>query len=160
MRNGLATFGGLVLALGLAIPAAARTTERFTIDDVIEKEYSCGVVETTQVHGEGTASFAGDGSWTSDFIRFRYSGEFVDPATGRVIEQHARQNLTITASEIAGRGQGTFLRLAGEGVVMHDVGRLVFDPADGSTFFATPKVLVFDAALDAKVDAAVCSMFD
>ena len=160
MRHGLAALGGLVLALGLAVPAVARTTERFTIDDVIQKEYSCGVVETTQIHGDGAAAFDDDGSWLVDHIRFRYTGAFVDPATGRVIEQHARQNITITASEITTRGQGIFLRLAGEGVVLHDVGRLVFDPADESTLFATPKVLVFDAALDAKVDAAVCSMFD
>jgi hypothetical protein len=160
MRHGSAALGGLVLALSLAVPAAARTTERFTIDDVLEKEYSCGVVETTQIHGEGTASFAADGSWLGDSIRFWYSGEFVDPATGRVIEQHARQNVTVTPSEVTTRGQGIFLRLAGEGVVMHDVGRLVFDPADQSTLFATPKVLAFGGDFDAKIDAAVCSMFD
>lgn len=161
MRYRAATIGGIALAIGLAVPASAQTHERFTIDDEFEKSYSCGVVETTQVHGDATAYFAADGSWRSTTIHFQYEGRFVDPATGDVIEQRARQNLTERAGEVSTRGQGIFLRLHGEGVVLHDVGRLVFDPTDGSTSFASAKVLAFDdPEAEARIDAAVCSLFD
>lgn len=161
MRRQVAGLAGLTLALALAAPAAALTSERFAFDDVLVNVYSCGVVETTHVHGDGTSWFAADGSWQSDTIHFRYAGRFEDPATGTVIEQKGRQTLTIDAVDIASRGQGVFLRLGGEGVVLHDVGRLVFDPGDGSTLHATPKVIPFDDPESAaRIDAAVCSMFD
>ena len=90
-----------------------------------------------------------------------YDGTFTDPATGRVILQKGHQTVTEADGLVTMRGQGFFLRLAGQGVVQHDDGRLVFDPSDGSTQFATPKVLrIDDPEIDAKSDAAVCGMFD
>lgn len=151
----------LALAVSIAGPASANTRDRFTIDDVIENTYSCGVVETTHVLGRGTASFDADGNWLGTTIHFTYDGTFTDPATGRSIPERSSQTVTENDGLIATRGQGIFLRVAGEGVVLHDVGRLVFDPSDGSTVSATPKVIPFDDPdIGAKIDAAVCSMFD
>ena len=160
MRVRIAGSTGLVLAMAIALPAAAATQNRFTVDDVIENVYSCGVVEVTQIHGDGLARWSGD-TLESVSIHFVYDGLFTDPATGRQIGELSHQNVTERDGTIATRGQGIFLRAAGAGVVLHDVGRLVFDPSDGSTRSATPKVITFDdAAVAARVDAAVCSMFD
>jgi len=151
----------LSLALGLAGAAAANTSDTFVINDLIERTYGCGVVETTQIVGRGTARFDGDGNWLSTSIHLTYDGTFTDPATGRTIPERSSQNITEKDGLIATRGQGTFLRVAGEGIVLHDVGRLVFDPIDGSTVSATPKVIPFDEVdIGAKIDAAVCGMFD
>ena len=106
-------------------------------------------------------SFDVDGTWVGTAIHLTYTGIFTDPATGRTITQVDHQNVTEADGVITMRGQGAFIRLGGEGVLLHDVGRLVFDPSDGSTVSATPKVLTFDDPdAAAKVEAAVCSMFD
>ena len=159
MRVRIAITSGMTLLM-LLVPSAAAATNRFTFEDVIEHQYSCGVVETTHVYGTEADHFRPDGSLDFVVIRFRYEGSFVDPASGQTIAQKARQNVTIDDT-IASRGQGIFLRLNGEGVVLHDVGRLVFDPGDLSTFTASAKVLPFDDPdLDGRIDAAVCSMFN
>ena len=156
----LAAVAALGLVAALAGPVAANTRERFTIDDLVEHEYSCGVVERTRIQGAGAASFAGDGTWLGTSIHFAYDGTFTDPATGRVVVESGRQTVTEADGLITMTGRGFFLRLAGEGVVLHDVGRLVFAEADGSTRFATPKVLrVDDPEVDSVTDAAVCGMF-
>jgi hypothetical protein len=161
MRHALAGFAGLILAVAVAVPVAANSTDRFSFDDVMHREYSCGVLETTHVHGDGTAYFGADGTWLSTAIRFRYDGVFADPATGTTIGATGRQILAEQAGSIALRGQGTFIRVPGQGVVNLDVGRLVFDLADGTTTFASAKVVTFDDpdAMD-RLDAAVCSLFD
>ena len=161
MRHTLAGFAGLILAVAVAVPVAANSTDRFSFDDVIHREYSCGVLETTQVYGDGTAYFGADGTWLSTSIRFRYDGLFADPATGTTINAKGRQILTEQAGTIVLRGQGMFIRVPGQGVVSHDVGRLVFELPDGTTTFASAKVIPFDDAdAPARVDAAVCSLFD
>jgi hypothetical protein len=161
MKHRVAALAGLALAIGLAVPANASTQDRFTIDDVVIDTFSCGVIETTAIHGDGTAWFDADGNLTVVSIHFRYDGTFVDPASGRTIYQTARQNVTDQGDRIVTRGQGTFLRLPGEGVVMYDVGRLVLDPADGATLKVTPHVITFDdPTAAARADEAVCGMFD
>ncbi|TMF37892.1 MAG: hypothetical protein E6I26_06950 [Chloroflexi bacterium] len=158
---GLSGVAGLCLAAALAAPVAANSQLRFTIDDTSVLTHSCGVVETTRIYGRGTASFDVDGTWVGTAIHLTYTGIFTDPATGRTITQVDHQNVTEADGVITMRGQGAFIRLGGEGVLLHDVGRLVFDPSDGSTVSATPKVLTFDDPdAAAKVEAAVCSMFD
>src|SRR5262245_41971275 len=161
MRALAAGSTAFVLALAIALPAAAATLDRFTIDEVIQNEYSCGVVEVTKIHGEGTRLWDGE-SLVSISIHFVYEGTFTEPSTGRQITQRSHQNVTNRGGLfIATRGQGIFLRVGGEGVVFHDVGRLVFDPGNGSTLSATPKVLPFDDPTSGdRIDAAVCSMFD
>ena len=157
----MSCLAALGLAAALAGPIAASTHDYFDVNDVAEHEYSCGVLERTAITGRGTSSFAGDGTWIGTSIHLEYAGTLTDPASGRVIHQSARQNLKEAPGQLTTSGQGIFLRLAGEGVVLHDVGRLVFDLGDGSTQFATPKVLRFDDPdIDAKTDAAVCGMFD
>jgi hypothetical protein len=161
MKRRIAGLAGLTLALGLAAPVAASTQQQFSFDNVISNVYSCGVIETTLVHADGVDTFGSAGEWLSTSIHFRYDGTLTDPATGRTIAQKGRQNLTIRDGIVASRGQGVFLRLAGEGVVLHDVGRLVFDPGDGSTISASAKVLPFDdPELLERTDAAVCGMFE
>src|SRR5439155_5451277 len=158
---GLSGVAGVCLAAALAAPVAANSQLRFTIDDTSVLTHSCGVVETTRIYGRGTASFDVDGTWVGTAIHLTYTGIFTDPATGRTITQVDHQNVTEADGVITMRGQGAFIRLGGEGVLLHDVGRLVFDPSDGSTVSATPKVLTFDDPdAAAKVEAAVCSMFD
>ena len=161
MRYRMSAVAGLLLAVAVAAPASANTVERFSAVDVIEDTYSCGVVLTTDVDADLTVHFASDGTWLGTEIRISYSGRAVDPSTGQVIELASRQILSERADRITVRGQGIFIRLAGRGVVLHDVGRLVFDPADGSTIAASAKVIPFDdPEAIARIDAAVCSLFD
>jgi len=150
----------LCLAAGVTGPVAANTRDTFTIADVAQRVYSCGVVETTTITGRGIASFDTDGTWISTLIQFTFDGTFTDPSTGRTIHQTSRQVLSEKGGIVALRGQGLFLRLPGEGVVLLDVGRLVVDVNDGSTQFATPKALrIDDPDAGATADAAVCGMF-
>ncbi|HEX5014137.1 MAG TPA: hypothetical protein VFV72_08245 [Candidatus Limnocylindrales bacterium] len=161
MKRRLAGLAGIALALGAALPAAANTQDRFVIDDVVERDYSCAVHETTLIHGVGTAQLDGDGNFLFVSIQFTYRGTFTDPATGRTITQTGRQHFSDDGSTMNLVGQGTFLRMKGEGVVLHDVGRLVANLADGTTISATPKVLrIDDADVPARIDAAICGMFD
>ena len=151
---------GLFLALLVAAPAAANTTDRFTFDDVLVDEYSCGVVITTWVHAVGTAHLAADGTWLGTTIRFEYTGEASDPASGATIALTGRQIIKEAPGNATLIGQGIFIRVAGQGVVLLDVGRLVFDPSDGSTLFASAQVLPFeDPEVSARIDAAACSLF-
>ena len=161
MSHRLAGLAGLVLAFGIAIPAQANTRDQFEINEVLENTYSCGVHETTVVHGVGTAFFDGEGNYRFSNVMFTYDGTFTETATGRSIAQKARQHVLDDGATLAFTGQGTFLRMQGEGVVLHDVGRFVIDLSDGSVVSATPKVIRFDDPdAAARIDAAVCSMFD
>ena len=161
MRRNLVAITGLLAALSLAGPVSANTTDRFSFHDVIVDEATCGVVLTTQVDGEVVAHIANDGTWRFSQIRIRYSGIAVDPATGETIQLPARQNILERPEVVATSGQGTFLRVPGQGVVLHDNGHLVFDPGDGSTIKASARVATFDdPTFEAKVDAALCSLFD
>jgi hypothetical protein len=161
MRIMRSTFAGLLLAIAIAAPTSANTAERFSFDDVIEDVYSCGATLTTQVHADVIVHLATDGTWLGTSVRVRYDGLAVDPTTGNTIELAGRQIATEGPEAIALLGQGLFIRLGGDGVVLLDVGRLVIDPADGSTLFASAQVIEFDDPdAVARIDAAVCSLFD
>jgi hypothetical protein len=161
MRIMSSAFAGLLLAVAIAAPTSANTAERFSFDDVIEDVYSCGVILTTQVHGDVIAHHATDGTWLGSSIRLRYDGLAVDPATGDAVELAGRQIVAESPDTVALRGQGIFIRLGGGGVILLDVGRLVIDPADDSTLFASAHVIAFDDPdAVARIDAAVCSLFD
>lgn len=104
---------------------------------------------------------ATDGTWLGSTIRLRYDGLAVDPATGDSVELADRQIVAEGPDAIALIGQGTFIRLGGRGVVLLDVGRLVFDPANGSTLFSSAQAIAFDDPdAAARIDAVVCSPFD
>jgi hypothetical protein len=151
----------LSLATGLAGVATANTRDAFTIEDVVQDTFSCGAVATIHILGRGTASFAGDGTWLGTTIHITYQGQITDPATGRTISGTTHQIVAERDGTVTMRGQGFFVRAPGFGVVVYDVGRLVFDPSTGSTISATPKVIPFDDPDSAAtVDAAVCSLFD
>jgi len=157
----LSLAAGVLLALAVAAPAAANTTERFVLDDTFSNEYSCGVVVTTRAVGDAIAHHGKDVSWLFGTIHIRYLGEGLDPATGEVINLTGRQIMLERPTAVALMGQGTFLHLPGEGVLLEDVGRLVFNPADGSTLTSSAHVIPFDDPTgEARIDVAVCSLFD
>ena len=161
MRHRHPLVAGLLLAAAIVSPAAASGVMRDSFTEVLVERYSCGVVVTTTVHADAAIHVAPDGSPGSIQLRFRYDGEAVDPDTGATIALQGRQIVTDEAGIIALRGQGMFLRLAGRGVVLHDVGRLVVDARTGETLAASARVLPFDdPTAAARVDAAVCSLFD
>lgn len=161
MRRSIRPLAGLALALAIAAPVAAGTQDRFTFEDRLVDTFSCGVTLTTTVAGDGMARLAADGSWIATIVRLRYTGVALDPATGATLALAGRQVIEEAPGVATSVGQGMFLRLPGEGVVLMDVGRLVFDPSDGSTSFASAHVIRFDdPTAAARIDAAVCSLFD
>jgi hypothetical protein len=161
MRRYIRPAAGLLLALALAAPASAHTQDRFTFDERLVETFSCGVTVTTTIHGDGMARLDADGSWIATTVRLRYTGVAVDPATGASVVLSARQVIAEAPGTATSRGQGLFIRLPGDGVVLLDVGRLVFDPSDGSTLFSSAHVIAFDDPTTiARVDAAICSLFD
>ncbi len=161
MRRFIRPVAGLLLALAVAAPVSADTQARFTFDDRLIETYTCGVTLTTTFHGDGMTRFDGDGAWMGTTVRLRYDGVAVDPATGATVELTARQVIHEAPDMASSSGQGIFIRLAGEGVLLLDVGRLVFDPDDRSTLFASAHVVAFDDPTSvARVDAAVCSLSD
>lgn len=161
MRRNLVGPAGLLLALAIAGSASAATVDRFSFEDVLVNTYSCGVTLTTRIAGEGAAHLTTDGNFAFATIRFRVSGVAVDPSTGASMQLDARQILIERADAMALVGQGTFIHVAGEGVLLGDVGRLVFDPATGETLHASAHVVRFDDPASAdRIDAAICALFD
>jgi hypothetical protein len=161
MHRRLIAAVSLLVALGAAGPVSANTMERFSFEDVIVATSTCGVVLTTQVSGEGTAHLGNDGGWRFSQIKIRYAGVAVDSTTGRTMNLPARQNVIDRGEVIATSGQGTFIRVPGQGALLHDTGHLVFDPGDGSTIKASAHVIPFDdPAVEAMLDEALCSLFD
>jgi hypothetical protein len=159
-RQSMAT-AGLLAALAFAGPVSANTAERFSFDDVLVYTATCGVVLTTQVSGDGTAHIANDGTWLFTQIRIRYAGLAADPATGRTLQLPARQNIHERPDVVATSGQGTFIRVPAQGVLIQDTGHLVFDPGDGSTIRASAHVIPFDDPTSAaRLDQALCQLFD
>jgi hypothetical protein len=110
------------------------------------------------VSAQGRAYFDGSGEWVRDIIRFRYAVTYENAVTGRVLETKTTQNVEVRPDNVTLRAQGYFIRGGSvRGVVFQDVGRLVFDPSDGSTIFATPKILRFDdPERQADLDPALC----
>ncbi len=160
MRPFQAALGAVALSLALAAPAAANTRDDFTFHEVITDDFGCAVL-TTHVYGEGVAHFANDGTFLFAISQVRYVGLAVDPVSNRQIELSARQVVTERPDAATLSGQGTFIRGAGEGVALLDVGRLVIDPSDGSTIRASARVIRFDdPTAHARLEAAVCSLFD
>ena len=151
---------GLALAAVVAVPTTAATVDRFAFDDISERVFSCGAQERTLIHVDGADYFDAAGNWSWTSVRFRYDGALSDPTTGAVFTTKGRQVVTIRADEVQLRGQGYFIRVPVEGVVLLDVGRLVFNLDTGETLFQSAGALPFDEASEAAADAAVCSLFD
>ena len=152
-----AAFAWLLVLTGTV---SATTAHRWTETRVIENTFSCGVVEHTTATIDGTAYFADDGTWLRDFVRFRYVATYNDRATGRTIDYRTRQVAEFTPDTGTLRGQGTFVRVPGDGVLLRDVGRLVFDPRTGETVFESAHVISFeDPDPGSAYDAAICAAF-
>lgn len=149
-----------LLFLVAAAPAVAQQTLRWTDRHDIDNTYTCGVVEETTATIDGTAYFDSDGTWVKDILRFSYEATLTDPVSGRTVAFGTRQVVLATPQTLAFAAQGLFIRVPASGAVLLDVGRLVVDPADGRTVFASAKVLGFDdPSVRDRLDAAVCSLF-
>ena len=150
-----------LLLAGLAGTAAAASSETFGWDDGFEVQHACDIVETVSMVATGRAYFDNDGNWVRDIIRFQYAVTY-EQRGGETLVTRTTQVVEVTPETGTLRGQGAFIRggVVG-GVALPDVGRLVFDPGDGSTLFASAKVLPLDDPdAAARIDAALCAAFD
>ena len=149
----------MALTLATVAPALAGGTRsiRFDWSDHYTVAHSCGVIEDTTVTVRGTAFFDASGAWVRDLIVFGFDGVYTGP-TG-ALANRTRQTSEFTPTTATLRGQGTFIHGGHIGALVYDVGRLVFDRSDGSTLFATPKVIRLDdpAAMEA-LDEALCGL--
>jgi hypothetical protein len=152
------TIAGLVMLAG-AVPALAggERSVRFSWSDSYAVQHDCGIVEAATVDVRGTAHFAGSGAWIKDNIGFKYEATYSGP--GGSLLNRTNQVATFTPDQGSLRAQGTFIHGGHIGTVVYDVGRLVFNKTDGSTLFATPKVIPLgDPDALARIDAALCEL--
>jgi hypothetical protein len=155
----IAAAGAMLLALTMAAPAAGNETERWTDLHEISGLFACGVVEETTATIDGTAYFDGDGEWIKDVLRFSYDASFTELASGTTISYRTRQVIIADPATISQMGQGIFVRAAG-GAVLLDLGRLVFDPDDGSTLFKSAQTIEMDdPSAWQRYEVAICSLF-
>lgn len=146
--------GTLALAL-TAGPVAAAAPIQSSWSDTYTVQHDCGVVETTTATVRERAYFEG-GTWVRSALHFRFDGVYTGP-TGKTYEAVSHQNGVFTPDTGRFSGQGTFLRGAG-GVLVMDVGHLVFDLASGTTIQASAHVLRFDdPSFPDVVEAALCA---
>ena len=157
------SFVSLAIALALiaatVTPALAGGTRsvRFSWSDHYMVDHPCGVIEDTTVTVRGTAFFDANGDWIRDQLVFAYDGVYTGPAGSLANTTH--QTGTFTPETGTLRAQGTFIHGGHVGTLVFDVGRVVFEGSDGSTLFATPKVIRLDdpAAFEA-LDQALCDL--
>jgi hypothetical protein len=152
------TIAALVMLAG-ALPALAGgdRSVRFAWSDQYTVQHACGISEAATVEVNGTAHFDGSGAWIKDIVGFSYAATYSGPAGS--LSNKTNQVGTFTPASGSLRAQGTFIHGGHIGNVVHDVGRLVFDMADGSTLFATPKVIPQnDPVAHARVDQALCDL--
>jgi hypothetical protein len=158
-RTILSTTMAAVVMLAAALPALAggERSVRFSWSDSYSVPHDCGIAEAATVEVRGTAHFDGSGTWIKDIVGFKYEATYSGP--GGSFSNTTNQVGTFTPATGSLRAQGTFIHGGHIGTVVYDVGRLVFDMADGSTLFATPKVIRLDDpdAL-AQVDQALCDL--
>ena len=149
----------MALILATVAPALAGGTRsvRFGWSDQYTVAHPCGVVEDTSVTVRGTAFFDDSGAWTRDLVVFAYDGVYTGPSGS--LENKTRQTAEFTPETGTLRAQGVFIHGGHVGALVYDVGRLVFDGSDGSTLFATPKVIrVDDPAAFQALDEALCDL--
>jgi hypothetical protein len=148
---------GVMLAGALPTLAGGERSVRFSWSDSYSVPHDCGIVEAATVEVRGTAYFDGTGGWIKDIVRFAYEATYSGP--GGSLSNKTNQVGTFTPASGSLRAQGTFIHGGHIGTVVHDVGRLVFDMADGSALFATPKVIPLDDPDGlARVDRALCDL--
>ncbi len=137
--------GGILatlLAQAVAMPAAAATPEHWAYTDAFDAHHACGIVEHVKANVKGTSYFDAGGAWLRDIVRYEYDSLFVSTITGHTMTSSGRQIATYTPDGLTQTAQGFFLRGKG-GVLVFDVGRLVLDWDEGTTF-RTPKSIAFD----------------
>ena len=149
----------MAFILATVAPALAGGTRsvRFSASDHYTVAHPCGVVEDTSVTVRGPRSSTrpapgSEISWSSP-----YDGVYTGPSGSLANKTHQTAEFTPETGTL--RGQGTFIHGGHIGALVYDVGRLVFDTSDGSTLFATPKVIRLDdpAAMEA-LDEALCDL--
>ena len=141
IRRLLVTGLASLALLATAGPAAAAAPEQLRWSDTITVDHACGVVETT-VMTINEKAFIEDGEWVRSVVNATFEGLYTGP-TGKTFSAQSKQNGIFTPDRNQISGQGAFLR-GGGGVLVHDTGHLVFDPASGSTILASAKALAFD----------------
>jgi hypothetical protein len=156
----LAAVGAAFLSVALAVPALAGGgwSEPFGFTEQVEIDRGCDIVEELTREVRGRAWFDASGEWQRDIVQFSYSSVIRSTVTGESITAKATQTAEFTPETGTLRGQGAFIRVPGEGLVVLDAGRLVFDLADGSTIFASAGVIPFDGDGLAAADAALCAL--
>jgi hypothetical protein len=150
--------GGLAaaaLALTFAMPAAAATAEHFAYTDTTTIPHECGIVEHLHADVRGTAYFASDGTWLRDIVQFQFDSVFESAQTGRTMTSTSRQVAEYTPDGATLTGQGFFLRGKG-GVIVLDVGRLVANWADGTTFMSAQVIPIEPGPAQEELEAALC----
>ena len=149
----------MAFILASVAPALAGGTRsvRFSGSDHYTVAHPCGVVEDTSVTVHGTAFFDASGAWIRDLVVFAYDGVYTGPSGSLANTTHQTAEFTPETGTL--RGQGTFIHGGHVGALVYDVGRLVFDKSDGSTLFATPKVIPLgDPAAMQALDEALCDL--
>jgi hypothetical protein len=158
-RTILSTTIVALITLAGALPAMAGGDRSvpFAWSDQYTVQHDCAIVEATTVEVRGTAYFDGSGGWIKDIVGFKYQAIYSGP--GGSFSNKTNQVGTFTPETGTLRAQGTFIHGGHIGTVVYDVGRLVFDRADGSTLFATPKVIPQDDPdAGARIDQALCDL--
>ena len=159
MRRIAGISAAALTALALAAPASANEAVRWTDTHEIGSVFGCGVVEDTTATIDGTAYFDGAGDWIKDVLRFSYDASYTNLSTGQTIGYTTRQVIIADPGGISQMGQGVFVRAQG-GARLLDVGRLTFDPGDGSTIFKSAKTVAMDdPTVFERYEAAICSLF-
>ena len=158
-RTILSTTIAALVTLAGALPAMAGGDRSvpFAWSDQYTVQHDCGIVEGATVQVRGTAYFDGSGAWIKDIVGFKYEAIYSGP--GGSLSNKTNQVATFTPATGTLRAQGTFIHGGHIGTVVYDVGRLVFDMTDGSTLFATPKVIPLnDPVAAARLDQALCDL--
>jgi hypothetical protein len=146
--------GPLALALA-AGPVAAAAPIQSSWSETYTVQHDCGVMESTTVTVRERAYFEGS-TWVRSALQLRFDGVYTGP-TGKTFEVVNHQNAVFTPDTGQLSGQGTFLHGAG-GVLVMDVGHLVFDLASGMTIQASAQALGFDDPIFPDlVEAALCA---
>jgi hypothetical protein len=130
------------LVLGAAVaPVAAATPTLNRWSDTYTVDHACAILETTKITVNEKAFLDGD-TWVRSVVNLTFDGVDEGP-TGQTYAVTSHQNGIFTPTTGAISGQGSFLRGAG-GVLIMDVGRLVFEIPSGQTIQASAQVLRFD----------------
>jgi hypothetical protein len=142
-KAGLAVATTLVAALsGLsATVASASAPERFEFSFSNSDTLDCGAfqdVYTDSFEAEGTAYFDASGATSRIVIRWEHHSNDTNSLTNLTLHEHGHFTETIdfAAGTDTVTGNQEIMNRPGSGVVVQDVGRIVYDQEGNVVFFA------------------------